>query len=343
MAKTLNWRRCASAVAVFAIALVLFDRLIYSAINGIEARIERSTAVRPKLAALPAPAAYEWLILGTSRGYEALHPALIRRELGVRAFKEAYQGKGLRYQYEFYKLYRQMVGRPRVVVFALDYFMFETRSDPVQLRRLSLDDRPGEPAGNSPWRLRLVSNRPQVEKTILRVVERVQTRFTPGFDPDRRVEDMEAYTGDPVSHVVERPAPAEFYQADYRPYPGSEGAYFDKLVREWAAEGTAVALVYPPDYIGTHKTNVGHEAFIADVRRLVRGCPTCSVLDYADPERFPIATAGYFLDGGYGNPNSHLSQAGAALFHRVWLPDVKDILARLGVPAGRHGAPPASR
>ena len=343
MARTLSWRRCASAVAVFAVALVLFDRLLYSAINGVEARIERDTAVRPKLAALPAPSAYEWLILGTSRGYEAIHPALIRRELGAKAFKEAYQGKGLRYQYEFYKLYRQMVGRPRVVVLALDYFMFETRSDPLQLRRLGLDVPPGGRDWLSPWRLRLVSDRPRVEKAILRILERVQARFSAGFDPERRVADMEAYTGAPASHVVERPEPAEYHRADYRPYPGNEGAYFDKLVQEWTAGGIVVALVYPPDYVGTHKTNVGHEAFIADVRRLVRSCTTCSVLDYAGPDRFPIATASYFLDGGYGNPNSHLSEAGAALFHRVWLQDMKDLLTRFGMPPGRGELPPFPR
>jgi hypothetical protein len=160
------------------------------------------------------------------------------------------------------------------------------------------------------------------------------------FDPDRRVADMEAYTGESASRIVERPEPAEFYQADYRPYPGVEGEYFDRLIREWVADGIVVALVYPPDYVGTRKTNVGHDAFIADVQRLVGSCTTCRVLDYADPARFPISTASYFLDGGYGSTNSHLSQAGAALFHRVWLPDVKDMLARLGVPAGRSGTPP---
>jgi hypothetical protein len=343
MARTLSWRRGASAVAVFAVALVLFDRLLFSAIDGVEAFIERDTAVRPKLAALPAPSAYEWLILGTSRGYEAIHPALIQRELGARAFSEAYQGKGLRYQYEFYRLYRQMVGRPRVVVFALDYFMFDTPSDPLQLRRLGLAATPDGLAGMAPWRLRLVSQRAHVEKTILRILQRVQARIGGEFDPDRRVADMEAYTGEPVSRITERPEPAEYYQADYRPYPGVEGAYFDRLIRDWAAEGVTVVLMYPPDYIGTYRTNVGHDAFIADVRRLVRSCTTCSVLDYADPTRFPISTASYFLDGGYGNTNSHLSRAGAALFQHVWLPDVMEILARSGVPAGRGEAAPAAR
>ena len=338
MAKTLNWRRCASAAAVFAVALLLFDRLLVSAIDGIDARLERDTAVLSKLAALPAPAAYEWLILGTSRGYEGIHPALIQREFGVRAFKEAYKGKGLRYQYEFYRLYRQVVRPPRVVVFTLDYFMFDTPSDPLQLRRLGPAGAPDGRARPAPWGLRLVSHRSQVERTVLRILERVQARIGGGFDPDHRVADMEAYTGEPVSRVVERAEPAEFRRADYRPHPGIEGEYFDRLIREWAAEGIVVVLVYPPDYVGTRETNVGHEAFIADVRRLVRACPTCSVLDYAGAERFPIATAKYFLDGGYGNTNSHLSQSGAALFHRVWMADVKEVLARLGVPAGRPEA-----
>jgi hypothetical protein len=188
-----------------------------------------------------------------------------------------------------------------------------------------------------------VSHRSQVERTVLRILEGVQARIGGGFDPDHRVADMEAYTGEPVSRVVERAEPAEFRRADYRPYPGIEGEYFDRLIREWAAEGIVVVLVYPPDYVGTRRTNVGHEAFIADVRRLVRACRTCSVLDYAGAERFPVATAKYFLDGGYGNTNSHLSQAGAALFHRLWMAEVKEILAGLGVPAGRHGSPPAPR
>jgi hypothetical protein len=88
-----------------------------------------------------------------------------------------------------------------------------------------------------------------------------------------------------------------------------------------------VVFVYPPDYEATRRTNVEHDAFIAEIRQLTADCATCAVLDYSDPVRFPTSNAAFFWDGGFGNPNSHLSKAGAEAFTRIFLPDVRRVLA----------------
>jgi hypothetical protein len=113
----------------------------------------------------------------------------------------------------------------------------------------------------------------------------------------------------------------------YARYPGLEGEFLLKLLRAWQADGVRVVFVYPPDFEATRRTNVEHDAFIAEIRRLTAGCATCAVLDYSDPARFPISNAAFFWDGGFGNPNSHLSKAGAEAFTRVFLPDVRRVLS----------------
>jgi hypothetical protein len=337
MTPPVSTARYVGATMVFLAALVVFDRGLYSAIIAIQARLERGAELPHMLAAVEHKREYAWLILGTSRTYEAVHPAFIEREFGVKAFKAAGRGKGPRYQYEFYRLYTPLFGAPRVLVLGIDAFMFGIQSDDPFLRKL---DGPAQPASraSAAWPpLRLAAEQPAIARAILRILERIQFGFTPD-DPQFSVELMQAYVGTEPSRLVEQAEPARYDRAPHARYPGAEGEYFTSLIEACSKEGITVLLVYPPDHIGTYRTHADHDAFIDSVRTLVRGCPTCVVLDYADPGRFPIATGGYFLDGGYGNTNSHLSKAGAEAFSRVWLPDARRAVERFSVPVGR-GAP----
>lgn len=346
MSTTNDWRRWATAAVVFVASLVVFDRLISAAIDGLYLRLERHAELPRKLSSLDNKPAYQWLILGTSRTFEAIHPAFLTGEFGVSVFKEASKGKGLRYQAEFYRLYKQMVGTPRLVIVGLDYFMFGMESEPPLMRRFG-DAVPGvEPAPASWAPLQLVARKASTERAVVRILEGLQSRFVASmdaFDPENRPADMLAYTGNRVSRVVEQPEPASFERVPYAPYPGREGKYFTRLVRDWIADGTVVVLVYAPDYIATHRTNVEHGRFVEEIRRLVNGCGKCVVLDYDDPERFPLSEAGYFWDGGYGNPNSHLSKAGVEVFNRAWLRDLRDVVERFGLPVRRPAATSAAR
>ena len=325
-----GWMRIARSGLVFLIALVVFDRSCFVALDGAYQSVERHPELRRKLEGVMNKSAYQWLILGTSRTFEAVHPSFIARDLGIRAFKEASKGKGLRYNYEFYRLYAQIVGKPRLEIYGLDNFMFGNRSEAQLMRRFGTV---GVAAPNllSPWPpLLMIANKAANQQAVARILEQLQSRLVSAMgdvDPDNNVDDMEAYTGNPVSKVVERPAPAAFPTVPYSRYPGAEGEYFDKLLRAWQDDGVGVVLVYPPDYIATQQTNFEHDAFITEVKRLTAGCAMCVVVDYSDPARFPLATAAYFWDGDYGNPNSHLSKKGVEAFNRILLPDLKRIAA----------------
>jgi hypothetical protein len=327
--------RIARLVLVFVASAFVCDRAVYALLDWTDRATDRGPEMRRKLEGVTDKAAYQWLILGTSRTFEALHPALIANQIGVRAFKEASKGKGLRYQYEFYRLYRETVRKPRVVIYGLDYFMFANPSDPGLLRRF------GGAVGRASvsaafWPpLLTVAHKAEDDQAILRILEQLQMRLTSGmgeFDPDDNVTDMEAYTGRADSRVIERQAPPAFPTVAYARYPGPEGEFLSKLLRAWQDDGVQVVFVYPPDYEATRRTNVEHDAFIAEIRRLTASCAACAVVDYGDPARFPTSNAAFFWDGGFGNPNSHLSKAGAEAFARIFLPDVRRVLSGFDRP-----------
>ena len=108
--------RLVRAALVFVVALAAFDRALYWGIGELQARVMRGVELPHMLAAVEGKAGYQWLVLGTSRTYEAIHPTAIERAFGLKAFKSAGRGKGPRYQYEFYRLYAPMFGAPRVLL-----------------------------------------------------------------------------------------------------------------------------------------------------------------------------------------------------------------------------------
>ena len=322
--------RIAGLALVFIASAFVCDRITYAVLDWTDRAVERRPEMRRKLEGVRDKAAYQWLILGTSRTFEALHPALIANQAGVRVFKEASKGKGLRYHHEFYRLYREVVGRPHLVIYGLDYFMFANPSDPGLLRRFGETVRPASaPAALWPPLL-TVAHKAEDDQAIRRILEQIQSRLASAmgeFNPDDDVADMEVYTGRSDSRVVQRLPPQGFATAGYARYPGLEGEFLGKLLRAWQDDGVPVVFVYPPDYEATSRTNIEHDAFIGEMRRLTADCATCAVLDYSTPERFPTSNAAFFRDGGFGNPNSHLSKAGAEAFTRIFLPDVQRVVS----------------
>jgi hypothetical protein len=342
MSQSVSWSRVARAALVFAVALVVFDRALYWGIGALQARVMRGTELRHLLGAVERKPDYEWLVLGTSRTYEALHPSAIERAFGVKAFKSAGRGKGPRYQYEFYRLYTPMFGAPRVLLLGIDAFMFGIRSDDPYLRQLEREASPGAQASLFWPPLRLAAHRREVTSAVLRILERLQFELTPD-DPQFSVELMQAYAGTVPARPPEQAEPASYVRVPHDGFPGAEGEYFQKLIAACMADGVTVVLIYPPDVVGTQRTHEDHAAFLDEIRGLVKDCPACFVLDYGEPSRFPSADIRYFIDGAYGVTNSHLSKAGAEAFAEFWVPDVKRILDQAGTnrrPSMRQ--PPSS-
>jgi hypothetical protein len=329
MRQSVSWARVARAALVFAVALVAFDRALYWGIGALQARVMRGTELRHMLEAVERKQDYEWLVLGTSRTYEAIHPSAIERAFGVKAFKSAGRGKGPRYQYEFYRLYAPMFGPPRVLLLGIDAFMFGIDSDDPYLRRLEREASPGAQAPLFWPPLRLAAHRREATSAVLRILERLQFELTPD-DPQFSVELMQAYAGTVPARPPEQAEPGSYVRVPHDRFPGVEGEYFRKLIAACAADGVTVVLIYPPDVVGTQRTHQDHAAFIDEIRGLVASCPSCLVLDYGNTPRFPSTEATYFIDGGYGVANSHLSKAGAEAFAALWVPDVKRILDQAG-------------
>ena len=322
--------RVAMALVAFIASLLVFDRAVAAALDSAYRWVEGHWDVRARLSALPDKADYEVLVLGTSRTYEAVHPAHIERALGVKAFKEAWKGKGLRYGYEFYRTYREVIGKPKVVLYGLDYFMFGMASDAGPLSRLQTSgSSPSRPAGQRVVPLLTLARKETNDAIIVRILERGQQRLVSAmgeFDPEHNPADMAAYTGRETSRVVPRREPARYDRVPLTHFPGVEGEFLVRLLDACRSDGVAVMLVYPPDYVATRRTNYEHDALASEVRRVIAGAPHAAFFDYDDPARFPVADASLFWDGGYGNPNSHLSRRGAERFARLYLADLARVL-----------------
>jgi hypothetical protein len=265
-----------------------------------------------------------------------VHPATLQQALGVKAYKEAFQGKGPRYNYEFYQLYREVVGTPRLVIYGVDYFIFSTTSERWAMERFA--EKPGDlpHVDMEPGPLLMLANKRTNDRGLVTFLEGLQRRLVPvidksaAFDPEWNVRDMERYTGTQQSRVSDAPAPATFERIPFARFPGYEGQYLLKLLQQTEADGVEVMFVYLPDYIATYRTDFEHDVFAEQFRHLLAGRPHCAFFNYNDPARFPMSVPANFLDGAYGNPNSHLSKAGTQELNRLFLPDVKAMWARAG-------------
>ena len=311
----------AAALAVFVASLVVFDRAASAGLDRVSRWAEGRWDARATLAALGDKPAYQVLVLGTSRTFEAVHPSAIERALGVKAYKEAGKGKGLRYAWEFYRAYREVVARPKLVVYGVDYFMFGNPSDPGLLDRFPRSG--AGPARRSP--LRTLARKEANDRAILRILEGAQRRIVSAmddFNPEHDPADMAAYTGKAESRVVARPEPARYQRVAFPRFPGAEGEFLVRLLRLCAEDGATVVFLYPPDYVATRRTNHEHDLFRAELERVIDDTPRTFLFDYDDPARFPVADPSLFWDGDYGNPNSHLSRKGAEVFGHVYLPDL---------------------
>jgi len=324
-------RRAASGVAagvVFCASLLLFDAAATTALDRGNRWLVEQGELRHALAALPDKSSYQVLVLGSSRTFEAIHPSAIEGALGVKAYKEAYKGKGLRYSYEFYQMYRELVGKPRVVVYGVDYFMFDNATETALLRRLQPEAPRDRAAGRRWFALQTLAHKKANDRVVVRLLERVQRRFTwAEFDPERNQADMAIYTGPKESRVLPRPEPPRYDRVTYARFPGLEGEYLTRLLEACAADEAAMMFVYPPDYVATGRTNFEHDGFVREFRRLIADTPNAFFFDYHDPARFPTSDPSMFWDGDWGNPNSHLSRRGAEAFARLYTPDLARVLA----------------
>jgi hypothetical protein len=313
-------------VVIFLASLVAFDRLIASMLASTPARAALQSNVNQRLVEARRKGPYQVLVLGTSRTFEGIHPSDILEKTGARAFKEAFQGKGPRYNYEFYQRFRRFLGKPQVVVYGVDYFIFNITSD----RPL---DNPiaAAASGRLVWPLRLIRDKSLNDRAIVVTLQGLQNelvRHGEDFNPERYQADMEAYhgnegprRGDPAS-----PEPARYKRIPFLRFPGDEGVYFEKLLTELESDGVVTMLVGLPDFWATYRTNFEQQYWAGAMSTLAGRHKNCFFVNYDDPARFPLTNPDYFIDGQWGNPNSHMSRLGVSVLLPAFAGDLKKAL-----------------
>jgi hypothetical protein len=270
---------------------------------------------------------FSTLIFGTSRAYEGIHPVYIEQELGEKAYKETFQGKGPKYNYYFYKVYKKYAGVPKVVIYGVDYFVYTVISDPKWMSRFDIDQTEEEKIDYFSSPLLLLEYKEKIDNfhnNVLIHFQELQASRKKKEDCLQDFFDMDNYTGIEIPDkklIGKRP---RRYERQFFPRPpGKEGRYFEKLIEELAADNVTVILVGLPDYFGSYKTNFEREEFLLNLKRIAREYKSVYIYNYNRPRNFDLRNPDYFNDGGYGQTNSHLSKTGAKEFNRILCQDLK--------------------
>lgn len=271
---------------------------------------------------------YNTLIMGSSRTHRGIHPFYIHRRLKQNAFKIAKAKVRLKFNYYFYKQFKKIAGIPKVVIYGLDYFMFKLESHPYFMQFVEEEGATQNETDNITAHLftapsLLMENKESIDSLVNTILERWNENINPEVSRKGRIKIIDPFIGYRQEEPLQSRKRRRFKRFDYEGYPGVEGKYFIKLLDEWQHDGVKVALVHLPDYIGTYASNHQYNLFKEEIKKLTAPYKNVKIFDYNNPNTFSLSEEKYFLDGGYGKTNSHLSLAGARVFHRKFLRDLK--------------------
>jgi len=328
-----SWKTFLLRALVFLPLLVLGDRGLFIAFRAVEPAGFDRASLEDKLKAVPDKSAYEVLLLGTSRTFNSILPKVVNPVIGSKVFKEAYVGKGPKYNLHFYRMYREIMGVPKVVVYGIDYFLFNIESQDRLMRRFPEFRDASAPA--LPGVSLLLANKNRIDQFLNAALDRLQDGLEPdrASNPDKNVADMESYVGgrayDPSHVVTEIPPDFKKKRVPFSAPPGKEGDDYFELLRELKEDGVTILLVTIPDHIGTFRTYLNYRRFLRVHQRALKRLSyrgRSFLIDYDSPDRFPMDDRDSFINGGYGVANSHLSIKGANVFSEMVARDLKKIL-----------------
>jgi hypothetical protein len=310
---------------LFILFLFLFDRLLFFLISTLETNVYKKNKFEKRFENYLKENQFSTLIFGTSRTYEGIHPYYFEKELGEKAFKESFQGKGPKYFYYFYQFYKKHAGIPKVVIYGVDYFIYNITSDSRWLARFRNQIPKKEPNYFSAPLL-LLKYKKKVDEFFNNLLILLKEKENPD-DTEDSFDDfvrLQEYTGTIIPNkgpVAKRPA--KYIRQFFFRFPGKEGDYLEKLLEEMNNDNVMVILVGLPDYYGTYKTNFERRDFALDMKRLDWKYKNVFFYNYNRSFKFPLKKKAYFLDGAYGLTNSHLSKIGAEVFNKLLIQEVK--------------------
>jgi len=268
---------------------------------------------------------YNSLIMGSSRTYEGIHPALLESEK-LHPFKWGFAGFGPKYNYYFYKLYKKVNKKPKTIILGVDYFVYTLFSSPSALGELNTGPDTGFTLNYLDPSILLLKNKKKIDIILKDIVGSLNPAKNA---PKRDIEEIQSYTGSHKSgmknYKVYTERTRRFKGSAFTKPPGSEGEYFFKMLDEFREDNVNLILVVIPEYIGTFRTNKFQRIFRMHLKRLKKKYENIRILNYNYIKKFNLGDASLFLDGGYGYTNSHLSKKGAEIFNKMLKKDLEKI------------------
>ena len=313
----------------FVVFLFLFDRLLFVIIKQGQWTFYNHISpfsLSDKFSQIENKDEYKILILGTSRTYDGIHPRYIRNELGINAFKEAFVGKGPMYNYYFYQEYKKHFGIPRIVIYGVDYFIFNITSERYWMKRFNSD------LINALYYDRglsmLLANKNKIDKFVNTTLNNLQENLwgEANFLNEHNNQLMENYLGVASPESFEIEETPGYRKVKFFEYPGKEGIYFERLLDELHRDKVTTLLVSLPDYIGTYITNKHQKKYQNAFKAYQQKYDNVFFINYNKAKIFDLANPKYFINGGYGKTNSHLSCAGAEILNHIFLKDLRKYL-----------------
>ncbi len=310
--------RFLALLACFLAALLVFDRGLSLAVRAIEHRSYGKSDFEQRLGRYLAGRNPAVLVFGTSRTFEGIIPAHLESCLGKKIFKEAYWGKGPKYNYYFYQLYKKRVGVPKLVIYGVDYFIYNAESNVRWMSRFNLGEKAaGFDVLAGP--LLLFKNKKHNDEflnNLMTDLGRTAPAADSGGDEDL-FDKINTHPGAPAPDDnpklrTERPPQFSSSASSRRARRGLFLAFWMSL-RKPTAESRPWSR---SDYIGSLRTNWQMPGFHRHLQDLSRRYENVTLLVYNTPRDFDLDKPELFLDGGYGKTNSHLSQRGAAVLGR---------------------------
>jgi hypothetical protein len=253
------------------------------------------------------------LIMGSSRAYRAIDPDALSEQTGYSVRQEASKDKYIRYNYLFYKQYREHSRPPKIMIWGLDYFMFGFRSGKRVLSRLGFSEDAGRPTGHafpvsngSSSFLGRVSELSRIKKGF----QETFFDFINSFDPGAGRTERRIHTKH-HGHIQGIGNPNNYRKFRFPPPPGHEGEHLHAFLDLVRRDGVHVYLVMLPDFYGTFLSHSSEDQYEDEWRRIAQKYDSVQLINFNDVARFDLKNHLLFKDGGYGRISSHLNYHGA--------------------------------
>ncbi len=308
------------------IFIFFFDKILFHLLQTWEKKFYQNKNFQNRFIKFPGNT-YDTLIMGSSRSHKGIHAYYLFKYLNLRAKNFAHSACSAQFNYLFYKKYKKFAKIPDVVIYGVDYFIFSLNSNPRWLQYF--EQSKSHSTINKEGIFSLIKNKKQIDSFLNNVINRINNKISNNFRLKKKhrgyIDDFTGFPGKIISKKTEK---RHFRKIDYTEYPGKEGKYFRKLMEVLNKDNVTVFLVYIPDYIGTYKTNYQKNKLREDIRKITKKFNNVYILDFNNPEIFPLRNKNFFLDGDFGNMNSHLSRNGARVFNRMLTKRIRKILQR---------------